>query len=48
MTDAQSSCPKKIYSKPALRVHGDIRHITEATGSAGKSDGGSKTHKRTG
>lgn len=48
MSNAENNGPKKAYSKPVLRVHGDIRQITEASGSAGKSDGGSKTHKRTG
>jgi hypothetical protein len=48
MSNADNSQPKKTYSKPALRVHGDIRRITEASGNAGQSDGGSKTHKRTG
>jgi hypothetical protein len=48
MSNAPNSIPKKAYSKPVLRVHGDIRQITEASGSTGKSDGGSKTHKRTG
>jgi hypothetical protein len=48
MSNAGKDHPKKAYSKPALRVHGDIRRITEASGNAGQSDGGSKTHKRTG
>jgi hypothetical protein len=38
---------KKVYEAPRLKIHGDIRELTKATGNQGASDGGVKTRKRT-
>jgi hypothetical protein len=39
---------KKSYETPKLTTHGDIRELTKATGTGGKSDGGVKARKHTG
>ena len=38
---------KKVYEAPALIRWGTVREITQAVGSRGASDGGSKRDKRT-
>jgi hypothetical protein len=48
MSAADSNQPKKIYRKPELRVHGDVRRITETTALKGKIDNTGKGHNRTG
>jgi hypothetical protein len=39
---------KRSYDTPKLTAHGDIRELTKATGTSGKSDGGVKARKHTG
>jgi hypothetical protein len=48
MSTGHSDHPKKPYRKPELRVHGDIRKITESSGISGKMDNSTKQHKQTG
>lgn len=48
MNADDSNRPKKVYRKPELRVHGDIRRITETSGLRGKIDNTGKGHNRTG
>jgi hypothetical protein len=48
MSAAETNRPKKVYRKPKLRVHGDMRQITETSGLRGKIDNTGKGHNRTG
>jgi hypothetical protein len=46
-TDRAEEAKKKTYEAPALIRWGTLRDITQAVGSRGASDGGSKNQKRT-
>ena len=42
-SDSRKLSGKKSYQKPNLRVYGDVRALTQATGMASKNaDGGGK------
>ena len=48
MNSPEVKSPKKTYQTPQLRVHGNIREITQSAGGMGHLDGGTVLgHKRT-
>jgi hypothetical protein len=47
MVEAVKRETKKPYSKPTLTVYGTVRELTQAVGSRGTPDGGSRFTPRT-